>query len=197
MRPLLLAVSATALLAIGTALSVQATRPPAPNLPAVPEAVAAAPPPVVNSEIAKPTAQAAAVPVSEPTAASVVRVKTVRIEPERSLGTTEAEQAASAAEVQQQDAATANDQPAIPPAGGRAAALKTVAPQAVTANEEPPPRVRTARAKSPVVTAKGTRAKRKLEQLAGDDAGKESLSYAPKEPGPESLNPLGKLLSGR
>jgi hypothetical protein len=126
-----------------------------------------------------------------------VRVKTVRIEPERPLGTTEAEQAARAAEVQQQDAATANDQPAIAPAGERAAALKTVTPQAVTANEEPPPRVRTARAKSPVVTAKTTRAKRKQERLARDDAAKEPLSYAPKEAGPESLNPLGKLLSGR
>jgi hypothetical protein len=151
----------------------------------------------VNGEIDKHTAKAAAVPVNEPTAASVVRVKTVRIEPERPLGTTEAEQAASAAEVRQQDAAAASDQPAIPPASERAAALKTVTPQAVTANEELASRVRTARAKSPVVTAKGTRAKRKQEQLAGDDAAKEPLSYAPKEAGPESLNPLGKLLSGR
>jgi hypothetical protein len=65
----------------------------------------------------------------------------------------------------------------------------------VTTNDRPPARVRTARAHSPVVTAKRTRSKRKLEQLAGDDAVKESLSYAPKEAGPESLNPLGKLLS--
>jgi hypothetical protein len=197
MRPFLLAASATTLLAIGTAFSLQAIRPPAPNLSAVPEAVAASPPPAVNSEIDKNTAKAAAVPVNEPTAASVVRVKTVRIEPERPLGTTEAEQAAAAAEVQQQDAATVNDQPAMSPASERAAALKTVTPQAVTANEELSSRLRTARTKSPVVPAKGTRAKRKLEQLAGDDAGKDPLSYAPKEPGPESLNPLGKLLSGR
>jgi hypothetical protein len=194
MRPLLLAVSATTLLAIGTAFSLQAIRPPAPNLSAVPEAVAASPPPAVNSEIDDRTAKAAAVPVNEPTAAGVVRVKTVRIEPERPLGTTEAEQAARAAEVQQQEAATAN---AIPPASERAAALKTVTPQAVTANEELPSRLRTARAKSPVATGKTTRAKRKLEQLAGDDATKDTLSYAPKEAGPESLNPLGKLLSGR
>jgi hypothetical protein len=195
MRPLLLAVSATTLLAIGTAFSLQAIRPPAPNLSAVPEAVAASPPPAVNSEIDNRTAKAAAVPVNEPTAASVVRVKTVRIEPERPLGTTEAEQAARAAEVLQQEAATANDQPAIPPASERAAALKTLTPQAVTANEELPSRLRTARAKSPAVTGKTTRAKRNLEQL--DDAAKDTLSYAPKEAGPESLNPLGKLLSGR
>jgi hypothetical protein len=197
MRPLLLAVSSTTLLAIGAALSIQAIPPPAPNLLAIPEAVAASPPSAMNGEIDKHTAQAAAVPVNEPTAASVVRVKTVRIEPERPLGTTEAEQAARAVEVQQQNAATANDQPAIPPAGERAAALKTVTPQAVTTNEELASRVRTTRAKSPVVTAKTTRAKRKQEQSAGDDAAKEPLSYAPKEPGPESLNPLGKLLSGR
>jgi hypothetical protein len=196
MRPLLLAVSATTLLAIGTALSVQAIRPSAPNLPAVPEPAAASPPPAVNSEIDKATAKAAAVPVNEPTAAAVVRVKTVRIEPERPLGTTEAEQAASAAEIQQQEGATANDQPAISSASERAAALKAVTPQAVTTNDRPPARVRTARAHSPVVAAKRTRSKRKLEQLAGDDAVKESLSYAPKEAGPESLNPLGKLLSG-
>ena len=64
--------------------------------------------------------------------------------------------------------------------------------------DSPAPRVRTARAKPPVVAAKRTsHRKRKPEQLAGDDAAKDALGYAPKEAGPESLNPLGKLLSGR
>jgi hypothetical protein len=197
MRPLLLAISATALLATGTALSVQVMRLPAPELPAAPEAVAAAPAPALNSEIEKHTAQAAAVPANEPTAASVVRVKTVRIDPERPLGTTEAEQAASAADLQRQDAATADDQSGTSPASEAAAGPKTVTPAAASAENRPVSRVRTARAKPPLVSAKRMAHVRRKRESAPDDAANTSLSYAPKESGPESLNPLGKLLSGR
>jgi hypothetical protein len=197
MRPALLAVAATALLATGTALSVQAIRLSSPDLPAAPEAVAASLPPAINSEMEKHTAQAAAVPVSEPTAASVVRVKTVRIDPERPLGTTEAEQAASAADLKRDEAATAKDQSGASPVNEAAAAPNTVTPQSGTAEDRPVSRVRTARAKSPLVSAKRTAHVRRKRELAPDDAANTSLSYAPKESGPESLNPVGKLLSGR
>ncbi|MBV9066818.1 MAG: hypothetical protein JO004_13770 [Methylobacteriaceae bacterium] len=197
MRPLLLAISAAALLTTGTALSVQVIRLSAPEVPAAREAVAASPAPALNSEIEKHTAQAAAVPTNEPTAASVVRVKTVRIDPERPLGTTQAEQAASAADLQRQDAATANDQSGTPPVSEAAAAPKTVTPPAASAEDRAVSRVRTARAKSPVVSAKRTAHVRRKREPAPDDATNTSLSYAPKEAGPESLNPLGKLLGGR
>lgn len=197
MRSLLLAISATALLATGTALSVQVIRLSAPEVPAASEAVAAAPAPAVNSEIDKHTAQAAAAPVDEPTAASVVRVKTVRIDPERPLGTTQAEQAASAADLQRQEAATANDQSGASPVSEAAALPKTVTPNATAADDRPVSRARSARAKSPVVSAKRAAHVRRKREPAPDDAANTSLSYAPKESGPESLNPLGKLLSGR
>jgi hypothetical protein len=196
MRPLLLAISATALLVTGTALSVQAIRLSSPDVPAAPEAVAASPPPALNSEVEKHTAQAATVPVNEPTAASVVRVKTVRIDPERPLGTTEAEQAATAADLKREEAATANDQSGASPVSEAAAAPNTVTPQSGTAEDRAPSRVRSARAKPPVVSAKRTAHIRRKRELAGDEAAANSLSYAPKESGPESLNPLGKLLGG-
>jgi hypothetical protein len=152
----------------------------------------------VNSELDERSVKAAAAPVKEPTAPTVVRVKTVRIEPERPLGTTEAEQAAAAADVQQQEAATANDQPAMPSAGKSAAALSAATPEAATERVSPRPRVTSAHAKSRAVVARSaSRAKRKVDQLAGDDVAKDPLSYAPRDAGPESLNPLGKLLSGR
>ena len=199
MRLALLAVSSTTLLAIGTALSVQAILPPAPHHPAIREAVVPpAPAPAVKTEANEQTAKAAAGSLSEPTAPTVVRVKTVRIEPERPLGTTEAEQAAVAAESPQQETASAGEQPAISPVRDRAAALKAVTPEAESVEASPAPRARTTRAKPPVVAARRTsHRQRKQEQVAGDDVAKDTLSYAPKEKGPESLNPLGKLLSGR
>jgi hypothetical protein len=196
MRPAFLAVSAVALFSIGTAFSLQAIRPPAPTEPAVPEAVAAAPPGAVNSEVDERSVKAAAVPASDATAPPVVRVKTVRIEPERPAAAAK-QQASTAAEVTQQEPATGGDQSAISPAAEKPNALQAPTPEAESMGAAPAPRVRTARAKPPVVIAKRTsHRKRKQDQFASDDVAKDPLSYAPKEPGPESLNPLGKLLSG-
>lgn len=200
---LLLALSATGLLAVGTALSFQAMRVPAPSelgasRAAGPQAVAAAPPAAASRDADRPSLNVAVAPVTEPSAPTIVKVKTVRIEPELPVTGTEGDQQASTMpEVQQPETTTVDDQSTTPPAAERTAALKARAPGAESTSDLPAPRLRTGRAKLPAVAAKRTsHRKRKQEELAGDDVAKDTLSYAPKEPGPESLNPLGKLLSG-
>lgn len=197
MRPALLALSAIALLATGTAFSLQAMRPAAPSLPAIAVDVAASPPPAAKSDVDEHGGKAT-VPVNEATAATVVKVKTVRIDPEQPPPTaTAVEQASTATEVRAPDTSMRADRPALAPANEDAARnAQTSEAEAVKAAPRRG-RTRTARTKSPEVTAKrASRAKRRADQLAGDDVATDSLSYAPKEPGPESLNPLGKLLSG-
>jgi hypothetical protein len=197
MRPALLAVSATALLAIGAALSVEAVRSGPSTSPVIAEAVAATP--AVNDDASERSVKSAAVPVSQATTAAVVRVKTVRIDAELPAPpATEAEQEASLATEMQPQETAAGALPATSASRDRAAAPKPADSQPVAANDAPPPaRARSARTKPQVVAVKRTsHRKHKQEQLAGDGAPKDALGYAPKEKGPESLNPLGKLLSG-
>jgi hypothetical protein len=204
MRPALLAVSATTLLAIGTSLALQAIRPPATDLRTTPAAIAAAPS-AVRTEVEARAVQAAAGPASEPRAAAVVKVKTVRIDPQLPPPAPPVEPtAAPAADIRQPEAAALPGAQADEPATSRLrtratppAAHAAAAPEEQSIKASPRPRMRTAHAKLPEITGKrASRAKRTADQLAGDDVAKDSLSYAPKEAGPESLNPLGRLLTG-
>jgi len=194
MRPAFLAVSATALLALGTALCVQAVLPGPATPPAVAKAVAAAP--ALSGDAEQSSVKPAPVPVSEPTTAAVVRVKTVRIDPELPAPTiSEAEQStSSAAEMKPGETAT-GEGTAASPARVRAAAPTNASADVAADEDASSPRLRTARTK-PQVAKRTSHHRRRQQQLAGDDVAKEPLSYAPKEAGPESLNPLGKLLGG-
>ncbi|MBV8851131.1 MAG: hypothetical protein JOZ16_16275 [Methylobacteriaceae bacterium] len=195
MRFAFLALAAIALLTTGAALSFHALQTPVASVP-VAEAVAEAPAPTAATATNEAAVtQSAVEPVNEPIAPSVVRVKTVRIEPVLPATAPEGEPQAAAASEAPQPEANAGDQSATLPAPQRTSALKAVTPDA---EDSPAPRARTARARQPVAAAKTTsQRKRKPEEAAGDDAAKQPLSYAPKEAGPESLNPLGKLLGGR
>ena len=138
---LLLALSATGLLAVGTALSFQAMRVPAPSelgasRAAGPQAVAAAPPAAASRDADRPSLNVAVAPVTEPSAPTIVKVKTVRIEPELPVTGTEGDQQASTMpEVQQPETTTVDDQSTTPPAAERTAALKARAPGAESTSD--------------------------------------------------------------
>jgi hypothetical protein len=172
MHNLFLSVSAITLLATGMAFSVQAIRSPA----------AAPPPAAVTAEVAANAQQAPSSAASEeqPQSLSFVRVKTIRVEPPPPPSTPPI-----MVELQQQDTL---------------APTTTLSDQSVAVPPSPPthtvraaPQAHAAR----LVTVKRTsRAKRKVRVVAADVDASAGRVQAAIEPGPESLNPLGKLLSG-
>ena len=173
MRIFFLAGSAATLLAVGTALSFQAGRSPALSVPALPLTVAAAP----------------TGPVQRPTAAPVILVKSIRVEPERPPLKPDAEREAqapvAAAGVQQQET-TATTEQSAPPAVAQAAA----------SHELPAHKARAHQVKRAVVAAqRSPHPKRRLRVAAADRAASGPEMSVVAKPGPESLNPLGKLLT--
>jgi hypothetical protein len=186
-RIFFLAGSAATLLAVGTALSFQAGRSPALSIPALPLTVAAAP--AASNAETDGDAAAPAGPVERPTAAPVILVKSVRVEPERPPLKPDAERQASApvaaAGVQQQET-TATSEQSAPPAVAQAAASP----------ELPAHKARAHQVKRVVVGAKRSpHPKRKLRLAAADRIASGPEMPAVQRPGPESLNPLGKLLT--
>jgi hypothetical protein len=181
-RVIFLAASATTLLAVGTALSFQAGRSPGVDVPVLSDAVAApqsAPDP--NIEAVGGAAAAGPVQAEQATAAPVIRVRSIRVEPERPPLTADvAPQPAAADSDQQQSAAV---QPAPAPV------LKSPV--------LPARRAGTIHAKRAVAVAnRSAHPRRKLRLASADRAGAgDELPAAPVKPGPESLNPLGKLLT--
>jgi hypothetical protein len=183
-RILFLAGSAATLLAVGTALSFQAGRSPALGVPALPLTLAAAPP-ALNAQT-DGDAAAPAGPMEPPTAAPVILVKSIRVEPERPPLKPDAERQAPtpvAAGVQQQETTPTSEQSA-PPA------------VAAASHELPAHKARAHQVERVVVAAKRSpHAKRRLRVAAADRAASGPEMPAVQRPGPESLNPLGKLLT--
>jgi hypothetical protein len=186
-RIFFLAGSAATLLAVGTALSFQAGRSPAPSVPARPLTVAVAPP-ALNAQTDGDAATPAG-PVERPTAAPVIVVKSIRVEPERPPLKPDAERQApapvAAAGVQQQETTPTTEQSAPP-----AVALAAASP------ELPAHKARAHQVKRAVVAAqRSPHPKRRLRVAAADRAASGPEMPALQRPGPESLNPLGKLLT--
>jgi hypothetical protein len=184
-RIFFLAASAATLLAVGTALSFQAGRSPAPSVPALPLKVAAAP--LASNVPTDGDPAAPAGPVQRPTAAPVILIKSIRVEPERPPLKPDAERQAptpvAAAGVQQRETAPTREQPA-PPA------------VAAPSPELPARKARAHQVKRAVVAAKRSpHPKRRLRVAAADRAASGPEMPAVQRPGPESLNPLGKLLT--
>jgi hypothetical protein len=184
-RIFFLAGSAATLLAVGTALSFQAGRSPALSVPALPLTVAAAPP--ASNAPRDGDAAAPAGPVERPTAAPVILVKSIRVEPERPPLKPDAERQApapvAAAGVQQRETTPTGEQPAPP-------AVAAASP------ELPAHKARAHQVERVVVAAKRSpHAKRRLRVAAADRAASGPEMPAVQRPGPESLNPLGKLLT--
>jgi hypothetical protein len=183
-RIFFLAGSAATLLAVGTALSFQAGRSPALSVPALPLTVAAAPP--ASDAPRDGHAAAPAGPVERPTAAPVILVKSIRVEPERPPLKPDAERQAPApvaAGIQQQETTSTHEQPAPP-------AVAAASP------ESPAHKARAHQVKRVVVAAKRSpHAKRRLRVAAADRPASGPEMPAVQRPGPESLNPLGKLLT--
>jgi hypothetical protein len=185
-RIFFLAGSAATLLAVGTALSFQAGRSPALSVPALPLTVAAAPP--ASNAPRDGDAAVPAGPVERPTAAPVILVKSIRVEPERPPLKPDAERQAPvvrAAGVQQQETTPTPEQSAPP-----AVALAAASP------ELPAHKARAHQVKRAVVAAqRSPHPKRRLRVAAADRAASGPEMPALQRPGPESLNPLGKLLT--
>jgi outer membrane biosynthesis protein TonB len=183
-RIFFLAGSAATLLAVGTALSFQAGRSLALSVPALPLTVAAAPP--ASNAPTDGDAAAPAGPVERPTAAPVIVVKSIRVEPERPPLKPDAERQAPtpvAAGVQQQETTPTSEQPAPP-------AVAAASPELLAQ------KARAHQVKSAVVGAKRSpHPKRKLSLAAADRTASGPEMSAIQRPGPESLNPLGKLLT--
>lgn len=181
MRILLLAAAATGSLSLGAAASLQAVRTPAASPVGAPEgvALAAAPEPEQRADAQTPVV---AEPQAEP--AKVVLVKTVRI------GPMPAPAAADEARAPVPEPARAEAPNAVPE---RAPPVQQAA-VTVPAKDEQIDRA-PAREGRPtvVVTRKPSHHKRRV-RVASRQVQEEEPA-APKQPGPESLNPLGKLLS--
>jgi hypothetical protein len=186
-RIFFLAGSAATLLAVGTALSFQAGRSPARSVPALAVTVAAALP--ASNAQTDGDAAAPAGPVERPTAAPVIVVKSIRVEPERPPLKPDAEREAqapvAAAGVQQQET-TATTEQSAPPAVAQAAA----------SHELPAHKPRAHQVKRAIVAAKrSAHPKPQLRLAAADRAASGPEMSVVAKPGPESLNPLGKLLT--
>jgi hypothetical protein len=180
-RIFFLAGSAATLLAVGTALSFQAGRSPALSVPALPLTVAAAPP--ASNAPRDGDAAAPAGPVERPTAAPVILVRSIRVEPERPPLKPDAERQAPvvrAVGVQQQETTPTTEQSAAP-----AVALAAASP------ELPAHQVK----RAVVAAQRSPHRKRRLRVAAADRAASGPEMPALQRPGPESLNPLGKLLT--
>jgi hypothetical protein len=188
MRIVLLTLSAATSLAMGAARSLQAGRLPAASPPAVPQAiaaVAAVPAPDYGGQA--PTSISAR--ADEGTVAPVIRVKTVRVDPE-------------GVEVQEQPPAPEARQPEIsivdPPTSTLAEEPSAAMPAPETARAPAMPirMTKSARATRRVVNSRRFATRRKARQLADEASASDgALSYAPRQPGLESLNPLGRLFS--
>jgi hypothetical protein len=182
-RIFFLAGSAATSLAVGTALSFQAGRSPTLSVPALPLTVAAAP--AASNAETDGDAAAPAGPVERPTAAPVIVVKSIRVEPERPPLKPDAEREApvAVAGVQQRETTRTSEQPAPP-------AVAAASP------ELPAHKARAHQVKRAVVAAKRSpHPKRKLRLAAADRTASGPEMPAVQRPGPESLNPLGKLLT--
>lgn len=190
MRIIFLAASATALLAVATAaLSVQAGRSPAVSGPALPQPVTAAPTLPAPDGQFEEAATLPSGPAEQPTAAPVIRVKSIRVEPERPPLTPPEPQPATAADNQERESA------AIKQLSAALADSESRMAPAVPAQE-----ARTNRIKRPVVVAKrSAHPKRKVKlastERAAERAANADTPPAVAKPGPESLNPLGRLLT--
>jgi hypothetical protein len=186
-RIVLLAVSAISLLAIGTGLSFQVSRSSIASPPVVAAAAATAPSlPAGDIAVDEDVAKVPAAPAEQPTAATVVRVRTVRIDPERPpTRADDGQDVAASAEAPPPESARTDNTSGMPRIAPSAPAPVSRTHRPAAARDKP----------RFVVLRKSSHAHRKTAVPADSPAANDSLSYAPKEPGPESLNPLGKLLT--
>lgn len=186
MRILLLAISAVTSLATGAVLLLPAGNVPAASPPAVHQAVAAVAVLPAASEAGQASASTSA-PAG--TVAAVIRVKTVRVDPE-------------GAEVQEQPAApqarqpeTSMVDPSTPSAAEEPAA--TLSRRETDRASAVPTRItKSARTTRRVAYSRRFATRRKARQQTDEASASDgALSYAPRQPGLESLNPFDRLFS--
>jgi hypothetical protein len=188
MRILLLAISAVTSLATGAVLLLPAGNVPAASPPAVHQAVAAVAVLPAASEAGQASASTSA-PADHGTVAAVIRVKTVRVDPE-------------GAEVQEQPAApqarqpeTSMVDPSTPSAAEEPAA--TLSRRETDRASAVPTRItKSARTTRRVAYSRRFATRRKARQQTDEASASDgALSYAPRQPGLESLNPFDRLFS--
>jgi hypothetical protein len=188
MRILLLAISAVTSLATGAVLLLPAGNVPAASPPAVHQAVAAVAVLPAASDAGQASASTSA-PADHGTLAAVIRVKTVRVDPE-------------GAEVQEQPAApqarqpeTSMVDPSTPSAAEEPAA--TLSRRETDRASAVPTRItKSARTTRRVAYSRRFATRRKARQQTDEASASDgALSYAPRQPGLESPNPFDRLFS--
>jgi hypothetical protein len=185
MRILLLAISAVTSLATGAVLLLPAGNVPAASPPAVHQAVAAVAVLPAASDAGQASASTSA-PADHGTLAAVIRVKTVRVDPE-------------GAEVQEQPAAPQARQPETDPSTPSAAEepAATLSRRETDRASAVPTRItKSARTTRRVAYSRRFATRRKARQQTDEASASDgALSYAPRQPGLESLNPFDRLFS--
>jgi len=188
MRILLLTISAVISLATGAVLLLPVGRVPAASPPAVNQAipaVAALPAPSQGGQASTFTSA----PADDGTVAPAIRVKTVRVDP-------------AGVEVQEQRRAPDARQPepsrvdASTPSMAEERADASPRRETDRASAVPTRITKSARTTRRVASSRRFATRRKARQLSGEASASDgALSYAPRQPGLESLNPFDRLFS--
>ena len=188
MHILLLTISAVISLATGAVLLLPVGRVPAASPPAVNQAipaVAALPAPSQGGQASTFTSA----PADDGTVAPVIRVKTVRVDPEG----VEVQEQRPAPEARQPE--TSMVDPSTPSIAEEPAAAS---PRRETdrASAVPTRITKSARTTRRVASSRRFATRRKARQLSDEASASDgALSYAPRQPGLESLNPFDRLFS--
>jgi hypothetical protein len=186
MRILLLTISAAASLTMGAVLLLPARHVPAASPPAVHQAVAAAALPAASE--AGQASRSTSAPAYDGTLAAVIRVKTVRVEPEGA----QVQERPPAPEATQPE--TSMVDPSTPSTADEPAAAS---PRRETdrASAVPTRITKSARTTRRVANRRRFATRRKARQQADEASASDgALSYA-QQPAPESLNPFDRLFS--
>ena len=187
MRILLLTISAVISLATGAVLLLPVGRVPAASPPAVNQAipaVAALPAPSQGGQASTFTSA----PADDGTVALVIRVKTVRVDPEG----VEVHEQRPAPEARQPETMVDPSTPSIAEEPAAASPRR----ETDRASAVPTRITKSARTTRRVASSRRFATRRKARQLSDEASASDgALSYAPRQPGLESLNPFDRLFS--